>query len=140
MNAYFPSRKGTLMWFVVVLLTVMAAVQFYFSLSSGIKAIFVTLAIWVPTFLLVLTLFLGTGYTIKDGELVIKIGPFVYSKIKIEAIKSATRSYNLIASPANSLRRLELKYEGGMVLISPEREEAFIRLIKELNPSVLVKL
>ena len=128
------------MWFVVVLLIAMATVQFYFSLSSGTKGILSTLAIWIPTFLLVLTIFLGTGYMIKDGVLVIKIGPFVYSRVKIEAIISAKRSYNLIASPANSLRRLELKYEGGMVLISPEREEAFVRLLKELNPSVLVTL
>ena len=52
----------------------------------------------------------------------------------VQDINLAVRSYSLISSPANSLKRLQLNYNNDSVLISPVREAEFLVHIKTLNP------
>jgi hypothetical protein len=79
---------------------------------------------------------LGTRYIIDGSELIIKIGPITERKISIEKIKTISRSYNIISSPANSLKRLKIDYASGVVLISPYKEKQFIELLKSINSEV----
>ncbi len=78
----------------------------------------------------------GIHYVIDKNYLIIKIGKFTESKILINDIGSINRSYSLIASPANSLKRLQINYADGEVLISPKKERDFIEHLKSLNSTI----
>lgn len=80
----------------------------------------------------------GTGYRIKEEFLIIKIGPIIERKINIHSINSIERSYDLIASPANDLKRLRLNYEDSYVLISPVSEKEFLNHLKSINPEIVI--
>jgi len=98
----------------------------------------ILLLIWIPTLTLILTVLFGTKYILTDDKLLIKIGPFKHSEIEIRDLYSARRSYSIIGSPANSLKRLKLEYDGGEILISPTQESEFLQHIKKLNPKFMI--
>ncbi|MGQ1911090.1 PH domain-containing protein [Marinifilum sp. RC60d5] len=82
-------------------------------------------------------IFSSTQYVIHDQVLNIKSGFVVDISIQIETIKSISKSRNLISSPANSLDRIEIRYnQYDTVLISPQNKKAFIRNLKEVNPNI----
>ena len=56
----------------------------------------------------------------------------------ISDIVSVKRSYNLLASPAFSLKRLRIHFKTGSFdwLISPVREKEFIEALKAINPDI----
>jgi hypothetical protein len=95
---------------------------------------------------LVTILFIGivwfrTGYILSEEYLVIRIGPVVHSKIGISRISKISRSNSILASPANSMKRLAIKYgRQGVVLISPKDEKIFIESIVAINPKIVVNL
>lgn len=82
-------------------------------------------------------IFSSTQYVIHDQILNIKSGFVVDISIQIETIKSISKSRNSISSPANSLDRIEIRYnQYDTVLISPQNKKAFIRNLKEVNPNI----
>lgn len=128
---------------VVVLVTVLAAFQMYYVLSSPKATALATLiliGVWIPILGFIYSVFFGIGYTIEGDQLIIKTGPLGSSTVGISAIVAARRSYNPISSPANSLKRLKITYKGGEVLISPEREEEFIKSLLRVNKNIEVNL
>ncbi|MEQ9376851.1 MAG: PH domain-containing protein [Imperialibacter sp.] len=132
---YYPSRKSVLVWLTVLLVAYLGTANIYRSLvSMHTTSIFISLAIWVPILVFILTIFFGTGYTIKDNVLIVKIGPFIADKVDIKDIWTAHRTYTLLSAPANSIRRLRIKYKGG----SPDRENEFLEALKQLNPTIEV--
>jgi len=98
----------------------------------------ILLLIWIPTLTLILTILFGTKYILTDDKLLIKIGPVKHSEIEIRDLYSASRSYSIIGSPANALKRLKLEYDGGEILISPAQESEFLQHIKKLNPKFMI--
>ncbi|MEQ9098264.1 MAG: PH domain-containing protein [Imperialibacter sp.] len=136
---YYPSRKSVLVWLIVLLLAYLGTANIYRSLvSMHTTSIFISLAIWIPILVFILTIFFGTGYAIKDSVLIVKIGPFIADKVEIKDIWTAHRTYTLLSAPANSIRRLRIKYKGGEVVISPDRENEFLEALKQLNPTIEV--
>ncbi len=89
---------------------------------------------------LVLFLLFSMRYAIDEKYLHIKVGPKTYQQIAIDDIQRVERSYNPLSSPAASLKRLYIKAKGRDALISPVREEEFIRLLKARNPNIEVKM
>ena len=75
------------------------------------------------------------------GSLFIKIGPVTHSKIRISNISKISRSNSILASPANSLKRLAIRSgRRVLVLISPKDEKTFIESIIEMNPKIAIDL
>ncbi len=83
----------------------------------------------------------GTRYAITGDSLHIHVIFLVNIHIPVVDIHRIERSYNPIASPAGSLKRLAVRYgESGMTLISPRDEADFISTLKTLNPRIEVDL
>jgi hypothetical protein len=58
-------------------------------------------------------------------------------KMNIMDVVSMKRSYNLISSPATSLKRLQICFvKGSSWLVSPVREQEFIKELKSINPNI----
>ncbi|MFR9603749.1 MAG: PH domain-containing protein [Rikenellaceae bacterium] len=91
-----------------------------------------------------LSLFFTIDYTIAEKSLIIRAFGFKMGSIDITRIKTIRRSYNPLSSPAASLNRLEIKfYSKGRVqtaLISPVREEEFLKRLKEINPDIEMRV
>jgi predicted ABC-type sugar transport system permease subunit len=96
------------------------------------------------TLLFIVLLFSGMRYIISDNKLYVKIGIIPYGSVKIANIVSIERSYNLLSSPAASLKRLRLGIGRGAtfsyMLISPVREQEFIDNLKAINPTINVNV
>ena len=64
--------------------------------------------------------------------------------VNIADILSVERSYNPVSAPAASLKRLRIDFSKrkkySYLLISPAREQAFIKALKKVNPNLCVHL
>ncbi len=64
--------------------------------------------------------------------------------LNIADILSVERSYNPLSAPAASLKRLCIHFPKNKkfpyLLISPVREQAFIKALKKVNPNICVHL
>jgi len=91
-------------------------------------------------FLLMVFMFGGLRYIISEDKLFVKIWVIPSGSVKISDIISAERSYNILSSPAASLKRLRLGLRKGSkypyMLISPVREQEFIEELKRINPDI----
>ncbi len=130
-----------------VLLFILLFGAFFFPLFDGEDIFEKSIALgvaFIPTMLICLLTFLKVNYIIVGGDLVIRMWGSKMATIDIARIKSVKRSYNLLSSPAASLKRLEVKfYRKGIVktaLISPVREEEFLEKLKEINPNIEISV
>ena len=89
-------------------------------------------------------LFFGMSYVITEGRLLIKVLGFTTAKAEISKIISVERSYNLLSSPAASLKRLKVSFNKGYkwpyCLVSPVREQNFLDTLKEINPDIYIRV
>lgn len=98
-------------------------------------------AINLFTVVSIAVLFTGIRYEISEDTLHVHGSFLVNLQIPIGEIRSVKRSYNPLASPAGSLKRLAVYFgEHGMTLISPKDEADFIRVLKTINPRIEVDL
>ena len=85
-------------------------------------------------------IFLSIKYTIIDKNLNIKGGFLVNENIDIAKINKIEKSFNILAFPAASLDRIEIKYgNGNSILISPKHKSEFISDLKKINPNIEIK-
>ena len=95
-------------------------------------------------FLLLVFLFTGMRYIISGSTLSLKIGFICGWSVNIADILSVERSYNPLSAPAASLKRLCIHFPKNKkfpyLLISPVREQAFIKALKKINPNICVHL
>ena len=78
---------------------------------------------------LVVSLLIGTHYTVDHGQLRIASGPFRW-KLQIDQITSVELTRNPLSSPALSLDRLRIRYgEGRQILVSPADQRGFLRAL-----------
>ena len=140
MKNYYPSRISIPLWlgiwgFVVIIASL--------SLDLGLSEVtffelIITSVVWIAILSFLGIVCFGIGYKIVDEKLIIKIGPVHERTININEIQSLERSYDLMASPANALKRLRVNYNEKYVLISPTRETEFIKHLKISNPKIKV--
>lgn len=104
------------------------------SIGESIFAIFLNLVI----ILFICWLWFSTYYVLDDKELVIRCGP-INRRIPYREITSAHKTWNPLSSPALSLKRINIKYQFGMALISPKDRDKFLRLLKERCPHADIK-
>ncbi|WP_421763439.1 PH domain-containing protein [Ekhidna sp.] len=126
----FSSRKsillGSFLWGVILLV---------FIITGGFINLAMTLT-WIFTFSFVAVIWFGIRYQIGEELLDIKVGPIRVIRIKIKEISYLERSFNPISSPAASLKRLNIKFKGGEILISPKHEDQFLQKLKSINPEI----
>ncbi len=143
MTNYFPSARS---WVLGGIIWGILSGVFGFSLCTVIAHFSLTDLIIILSIFFILFLFFGiiwfrTGYFISKGYLIIKIGAFTHSRVRISSISKILRSNSVLSSPANSLNRLSIKYgRKGLVLISPKDEAGFLTAIKEENSNVIVDI
>lgn len=94
-------------------------------------------ALLVLVIALILHLLVATSYTIAGSKLIVTCGILVKKEIDIHSIKKVVHTANPLASPALSLKRLAL-YHGryDIIMISPERESAFLEQLKKINTEI----
>lgn len=83
-------------------------------------------------------LWFSTYYVLEEKDLVIRCGP-ITKRIPYREIKSAHKTWNPLSSPALSLKRINIKYQFGMALISPKDRGKFLRMLKERCPHADIK-
>ncbi len=135
-NTTMRSYRSSLGFIVAVPIAVIMGVITPIFILNGV---WFGLAVNLLVFLFILHMFLTTRYTISDDSLKIVSGFIYRNEIPIRTISRITPSNNPISSPAFSLDRLEIRYNGNdSVLVSPKEKEAFLRDLKEANPAILL--
>jgi hypothetical protein len=127
----FPSKVDQwILWLMAVPLGVSVAAVIS-ALLAGPPASAALLIVGVEVLVLgfIVLTFKTTRYLVEDRELIARSGPFRW-RIGIDGIESIRPSRNPLSSPALSLDRLEVRYDGGrMLLISPKDREKFLETV-----------
>ncbi len=143
MIKYFPSARSKILGLIIwgFLLIVFGFTFSQVFRNSTFSQLIIVSSIFIIIFLFIGTVWFRTGYFISDDILIIKIGPVTHSRIRISRISKISRTNSILASPANSLKRLAIKSgKRVIVMISPKDEDAFINSIKEVNPKIVIDL
>ena len=86
-------------------------------------------------------MFFGMRYIITENKLSTKVFWIIpFGSVNITDIISVERSYNLISSPAASLKRLHIHTKGALLLISPVREQEFFDTLMSINPDIRINV
>ena len=128
----FRSRiSGLLVVFILVVFTPLAIK--YFLLQSFQPLFRLGLVL-----LFLILLFGGMRYIIHGQKLYLKMWFIPNGSTDIKDIISVKRSYDLLSSPAGSLKRLNIRFKSSRMfwLISPVREKEFVELLKSINPDI----
>ncbi|SDM25459.1 PH domain-containing protein [Catalinimonas alkaloidigena] len=131
MKKVYTSQKGEI---VSIVLWVPLLGMLGFSLWDGK---WVMALIMIATCALTAVVWYGTRYQIVGEMLVVKVGPLTTSTLPISRIREIRRTQTLLAAPANSLDRLEIRYNRyDMLVVSPERPDAFVADLQRINPHI----
>ena len=105
--------------FYTIILSIFFSATANESLGLGISGIVMILSVLI---------FLPVNYTLLESQLLIRFGLFRH-RINYQDIKSVKKTFNLLSSPALSLKRIEIQYSKGIgfTLISPNHIESFIK-------------
>ncbi len=102
------------------------------STDNSPDAGWMALLIGAPGVVLPLIALLTTRYVVKDDNLIVRCGLFAWH-IPIAEISDITPTSDPIASPALSLDRLRIQYDGNKsVLISPRDRDSFLKQVQGL--------
>ena len=82
-------------------------------------------------------IFHTTYYVVERDELLIRSAMFRW-RIPIGRIESIEPTNNPLSSPALSLDRLDIRYGGKSILVSPEDREGFMAALMAVNPRISV--
>ncbi|MCC2591637.1 PH domain-containing protein [Chryseobacterium sp. MFBS3-17] len=97
-------------------------------------------AIWlfiIPFLGFIAAVLFSIRYTTDEKNLVISHSFFIKNKIPVKSVRRITETNNLLSSPAASLDRLEILYNGAdVILISPVRTEEFLQDLLKVNPDI----
>ena len=103
--------------------------------NSSIKRIIFISLFTIPTALLLLVLFFNIKYTLTADTLLVKNG-FSTQSILLKDITNITPTSSTLSAPALSLDRVEIRYEGGSIVISPKDKDRFYHAIQERVPEL----
>lgn len=86
------------------------------------------------------SLIFNTKYIIENETLSIKCGILPIEKYNIEHIRSIKTTNTILAAPAASLDRVEIRFaDSKAVVISPRDKHGFIECVCRINPAIVVK-
>lgn len=135
-NTIFTSKIDFWLAFLILgsslLLVLMPVWEWMYNNSSIKRVIFISL-FTIPTALLLLVLFFNIKYTLTADTLLVKNG-FSTQSILLKDITHITPTSSTLSAPALSLDRIEIRYEGGNIVISPKDKNRFYHAIQERVP------
>lgn len=128
----YQSKKGKLLG-VFVWLPLIVILFFFIKDQIWLGVLFAALC-----FIFIGIVWFRTRYIIVNNKiLLIRIGPYTHTKFEIEKIKSIKKTKTIIASPANSMDRIEVLDKNSLsVVISPKNKEVFVKELLEINPTI----
>jgi hypothetical protein len=89
-------------------------------------------------------IFTSIRYVIAGDRLHINVCGICNAKLNIADVVSIKRSYNLLSSPAASMKRLEIRIKSTKkypyFLISPVCEQEFLDMLKAINPDIVIQV
>ncbi|MDR0429027.1 MAG: PH domain-containing protein [Tannerellaceae bacterium] len=120
-----------LLLFILIILCLLTVV------NGNVWAIVVTLLVSA----LAVHALLSTYYIVADtGKLILHCSIFPRKEIEISRIEALERSVLPVWSYALSLNRIVIWSEGKMwMMVSPQNEKDFIRLLRSFNPDIKLK-
>jgi hypothetical protein len=77
----------------------------------------------------------STYYVIEGDTLVIR-SSFITWRVPIAKIRSITPTRSALSSPALSLDRLLIDYDGKQIMVSPEEKQRFLETLRGINPAI----
>ena len=137
-NAVFTSKIDFWLAFLILgssLLLILVPVWEWMYNNSSIKRILFISLFTMPGAILLLLIFFNVKYSLSDDELFVKNG-FSTQSIPLKDIIYIIPTNSMLSAPALSLDRIEIRYEGGNIVISPKDKEGFYRAIQERVPAL----
>ncbi|CAM4331476.1 PH domain-containing protein [Saccharibacillus endophyticus] len=135
MNNRYKSEKDvfffTMNWAIIIALLILV----WMGLSTGGSLLFIP--VWLLILMFVVSTWYMTNYEIDKGHLRVRSGPLNWN-IPIDKIEKIRRKRSMSSGPAHSRSRLEITYAGGSMLISPVREEEFLKQLKGINRKITI--
>lgn len=132
----YPSKISYGLLAIIFLIFFAPLIPSFFNTELNMK-LFGVVGFLILVFAFILHMFLKTEYGIVDKKLKIKCGLFMYKPIAILDIKEITKTKNIIASPAPSFDRIEIKYgRFDTIIISPKDKSSFVKDLTKINPDI----
>ena len=132
-NAVFTSKIDLWLAFLILgssLLLILVPVWEWIYNDSSIRRILFISLLTIPGAILLLLIFFNIKYSLSDDELFVKNG-FSTQSIPLKDITHIIPTNSMLSAPALSLDRIEIRYEGGSIVISPKDKDGFYRAIQE---------
>ena len=142
MNAKTYKSKVDL-W-IAILLILVVVLGIYFTILSIFFSVSVkeSIGLGITGILMILSvlIFIPVNYTLLESQLLIRFGLFRY-RINYQDIRSVKKTFNLLSSPALSLKRIEIQYSKGLgfTLISPNDIESFVKNLSVKCPHLILE-
>ena len=137
-NAVFTSKIDLWLAFLILgsglLLILVPVWEWMYNDSSTRRILFISL-LTIPGAILLLLIFFNIKYSLSEDELFVKNG-FSTQSIPLKDITHIIPTNSMLSAPALSLDRIEIKYKGGSIVISPKDKEGFYRAIQERVPAL----
>ena len=137
-NAVFTSKIDLWLAFLILgsslLLILVPVWEWIYNDSSTTRILFISL-LTIPGAILLLLIFFNIKYSLSEDELFVKNG-FSTQSIPLKDITHIIPTNSMLSAPALSLDRIEIKYKGGSIVISPKDKEGFYRAIQERVPAL----
>jgi hypothetical protein len=121
-------------WFIAVA-AVITGVGIISGFSAASLGTVLPVVVALPIVGSVLWIWRSTRYVVTDTSLRVRCG-FMETAVPLADITGLRRTSTVLAAPALSLDRLEVRHAGGAVVISPVRREQFVAAITSRNPLV----
>lgn len=137
-NAVFTSKIDLWLAFLILgssLLLILVPVWEWIYNDSSIRRILFISLLTIPGAILLLVIFFNIKYSFSEDELFVKNG-FSTQSIPLKDITHIIPTNSMLSAPALSLDRIEIRYEGGNIVISPKDKEGFYRAIQERVPAL----
>ena len=137
-NAVFTSKIDFWLAFLMLgssLLLILVPVWEWIYNDSSIRRILFISLLTTPGAILLLLIFFNIKYSLSEDELFVKNG-FSTQSIPLKDITHIIPTNSMLSAPALSLDRIEIKYKGGNIVISPKDKEGFYHAIQQRVPAL----
>ena len=139
-NAVFTSKIDLWLAFLILgsslLLILVPVWEWIYNDSSTTRILFISL-LTIPGAILLLLIFFNIKYSLSEDELFVKNG-FSTQSIPLKDITHIIPTNSMLSAPALSLDRIEIKYKGGNIVISPKDKEGFYHAVQQRVPALKI--
>ena len=139
-NAVFTSKIDLWLAFLILgsglLLILVPVWEWIYNDSSTRRILFISL-LTIPGAILLLLIFFNIKYSLSEDELFVKNG-FSTQSIPLKDITHIIPTNSMLSAPALSLDRIEIKYKGGNIVISPKDKEGFYHAVQQRVPALKI--